>query len=203
MEELLKEIVEREWEMFHSTQSLGGPAACQNDPEQFAIQRRSQLSGWDEATMRAWLEDLKAAERAGENLFAYKYAYMMESTDPLGFLTLADKLPPVDGEKRALVEELVAQTVAWCEAFARKYPYIASRGRPTRSESDGPFDTSVETYARGEFSTYGLETLRLLRERFGVLAREGRNLHEETVAQEFAMQGQNSLDDVEAWLARH
>ena len=202
MEELLKEIIEREWEMFHSTQSVGGPAACQNDPEQFEIQRRSQFLGWDEATLRAWLEDLKAAESKGENLFAYKYAYMMESTDPIGFLALADKLPPINEEKRALVEELVTQTVKWCEAFADKYPRIAAWGRPLRSSSDGFGDTSVETYARGEFSTYGMETLRLLCARFRVLAEEGRNLHEETVTQEFAMQGQSSLADVEARLAR-
>ncbi len=200
MEELLREIVEREWEMFHSTQSVGGPAWCQNEPELFAIQRRSQLLGWDEATLRAWLEDLKTAEEEGENLFAYKYAYMMESTDPAGFEALKDKLPPVDEEKSALVEELVAQTVAWCEAFQKKYPHIASRGRPLRSESDSPFDTSVETYSRGEFRTYGKETLRLLCARFKALAAEGRNLHEETVALEFAQQGQDSLERVENWL---
>lgn len=202
MEELLSEIVAREWEMFHSTQSIGGPAACQNNPEQFAVQRRAQFLGWDEATLRAWLEDLKAAERGGVNLIACKYAYMMESTDPLRYLQLADRLPPVDGEKRALVEALVKQTVAWCEAFAEKYPHIASQGRPIRSEGDSPFDTSVETYSRGEFSSYGKETLRLLRARYEVLAGEGRNLHEETVAQEIRLQGLGSLESVEARLAR-
>ena len=200
MEELLKEIIQREWEMFHNTQSIGGPAWCQNEPEQFAIQRRSQFLGWDEATLRAWLEDLKAAEAEGANLFAFKYAYMMESTDPLGYLALADKLPPVDEEKSALVEELVGQTISWCEAFAEKYPHIAAWGRPLRSESDSPFDTSVETYSRGEFKTYGLETLRLLCARFRVLAAEGRNIHEETVAREMALQGKGSLQEVEDWL---
>lgn len=201
MEELLGEIVAREWEMFHATQSVGGPAACQNDQRQFSVQRRSQFLGWDEAALRAWLEDLKTAEREGENLFAYKYAYMMESTDPAGFALLRDQLPPVDGEKRALVEQLVAQTVAWCEAFQAKYPHIASHGRPLRSTQDSPFDTSVETYSRGEFSTYGTETLRLLLARYLVLAQEGRNLHEETVALEFALQGQGGLADAEARLA--
>ena len=202
MEELLNEIVALEWEMFHSTLSVGGPAACQNDPAQFGVQRRSQFLGWDEASLRAWLEDLKAAGRAGVNLFAYKYAYMMESTDPEGFRALADKLPPVEGEKRALVDALVAQTVAWCERFAEKYPHIAAWGRPVHRESDGPEDTSVETYSRGEFSTYGLETLRLLYRRFRALAQEGRNLHEETVALEFSLQGRGSLDEVEDWLAK-
>ena len=200
MEELLQEIVAREWEMFHNTQSVGGPAWCQNEPEQFAIQRRSQFLGWDEATLRAWLEDLKAAEAAGRNLFAYKYAYMMESTDPAGFAALKDKLPPIDEEKRALVEELVKQTLTWCEAFQAKYPHIAERGRPLRSSSDSPCDTSVETYARGELSTYGTETLRLLRERFCALAAEGRNIHEETVALEFNQQGFDDLGRVEEWL---
>ena len=200
MEELLQEIVAREWEMFHNTQSVGGPAWCQNEPEQFAIQRRSQFLGWDEATLRSWLEDLKAAEAAGKNLIAYKYAYMMESTDPAGFAALKDKLPPVDDEKRALVEELVGQTLTWCEAFQEKYPHISGRGRPLRSSSDSPYDTSVETYSRGEFKTYGLETLRLLCARFRVLAAEGRNIHEETVAREMALQGKGSLQEVEDWL---
>ncbi len=201
MEELLEEIIAREWEMFHSTLSIGGPAWCQNEPEQFAIQRRSQFLGWDEATLRAWLEDLKAAQAAGENLFAYKYAYMMESTDPAGFASMKDRLPPVDGEKRALVEELVGQTLAWCEAFQEQYPHIAERGRPLRSESDGPFDTSVETYSRGEFSTYGVKTLRLLCARFRALAQEGRNIHAETVALEFSQQGFGDLETMEEFLA--
>ena len=201
MEELLQEIVALEWEMFHGTQSVGGPAACQNDQRQFSVQRRSQFLGWDEAALRSWLEDLKAAEREGENLFAYKYAYMMESTDPAGFEQLRELLPAVDEEKRTLVEALVAQTVTWCEAFQKAYPRIAAHGRPIRSESDGPYVTSVETYARGEFSTYGTETLRLLHARYLVLAQEGRNLHEETVALEFALQGQGELADAEARLA--
>ena len=201
MEELLREIIEREWEMFHSTRSIGGPAACQNNPEQFGVQRRSQFLGWDEATLRAWLEDLRAAEQAGVNLIACKYAYMMESTDPLRYLELSDKLPPVSEEKKALVEKLGGQTLAWCDAFAARYPHIASQGRPLRSDGDGPFDTSVETYSRGEFSSYGMETLRLLSARYAALAAVGRNLHEETVAHELELQGLGSLERVEGILA--
>ena len=201
MEELLSEIVAREWELFHSTQSIGGPAACQNNPEQFGVQRRSQFLGWDEATLASYLEDLRSAEREGVNLIACKYAWMMESTDPLRYLALADRLPPVSPEKKALVEELVAQTVRWCEAFAEKYPRLASQGRPIRSSFDGPFDTSVETYSRGELTSYGEQTLRLLRERYRALDAQGRNLHEETVAHELELQGLGSLARVESLLA--
>ena len=200
MQNLLKyidEILDLEWEMFQDVQNIGGRASCQNDQKQFFIMRCSQFSTWSSAAAGAYLEDLRQAKEAGSNPLTLKYAYMMKSTSPKEYEELAAKLPPVTLEKQALVEELVAQTITWCEAFARQYPKIAAHGRPLHSKMDRPGITSVETYSRGEFSSYSMQTLQLLSEHYSRMAMMGRNLHTEVVSCEMSLLHMGSLDDVE------
>ena len=200
--ELKEKIVDIEWEMFQATKNVGGQASCQRDRRSFYIMRSSQFDHWNEESLRAYLADLERAQARGENLPTLKYAYMMENSDPEGFARIADMLPPVSPEKKAMVERLVAQTVAWCEDFAGRYPNIAAAGRSIRSSTDSLYNTSVETYSRGEFSTYGEETLRCLLRHYDTLKEQGVNLHERIVERELIAQGAASLEDAENRLAR-
>ena len=42
-EELIKEIIDREWEMFSVLKNTGGVAECQNNKPEFIIMRSGQL----------------------------------------------------------------------------------------------------------------------------------------------------------------
>lgn len=201
MEEIIAKILPIEWEMFHSTQNIGGQASCQRDREQFEIMRRSQFAGWNEECLKCYLADVEKAWQEGGNLPTLKYAYMMESTSPEEYQAIADTLPPVSEDCMELVKLLTAQTVRWCEEFAAAYPHIAACGRPVHRSADSKFVTSVETYSRGEFMTYGKSTLEALWKHYQVLAAEGRNLHREVIQNEVTQLGYASLDAAEASLA--
>ncbi len=201
-QQLAEEIVSIEWDMFYSTQNIGGQASCQQNRAQFEIMRLSQFHGWDRESMEFYLADLKAAAERGENLVTLKYAYMMESTDPAEFSRIVERLPVVDEAKREVVEALVEQTMIWCEDFAARYPHIAAAGRPLRSSADTVLTTSVETYNRGELSSYSMKTLLSLCRHYERMAEEGVNLHERIVEREMLLMGIDSLETAEKLLSR-
>ncbi len=199
---MIAEMVDMEWKMFSATRNVGGQASCQRDKRSFEIMRASQFEAWDEDSLESYCADLRSAEKAGLNLPTLKYAYMMESTDPAAYARIVHSLPPVSTEKREMVEALVAQTVAWCEDFASRWPAVAAAGRSIRSSTDSICNTSVETYSRGEFSSYSMETLSCLRRHYDRLKAEGVNLHERIVERELRLQGAESLDDAERIMMR-
>ena len=200
--ELIEKMVELEWEMFSATQNEGGQASCQRDKRSFVIMRSSQFAYWDDASLRSYHADLLDAKAAGMNLPTLKYAYMMESTDPAAYARIASALPALSDEKREMVEKLVAQTIVWCEEFAARWPNVASCGRSIRSSTDSVYNTSVETYSRGEFSSYGMETLRCLLRHYESMEADGVNLHEKIVEREVMAQGATSLEAAEKMMAR-
>lgn len=195
--ELINQIIAIEWEMFQKTQNVGGRAWCQDDQVQFDANRRAQFEIWDEKTLALYLRDLQEAERVGQNPVTLKYAYMMETTAPVEYLMLKDRLPEVDDEKRALIDRMAEMTASWCEEFASAYPKLAGRGRPARSEADGPGVTSAQTYCRGELSTYSLDTLQSLYAVYEQYAAEGRNLFENSVENEMRLLLGKSLKEIE------
>ena len=95
------------------------------------------------------------------------------------------------------MDALTGKTLAWCREFASRYPHVAKAGRPIEKSSDSLFTTSVETYSRGEFSTYGVETLRCLLRRYESLEAESVNLHERVVEREMQLMGVESLEKAE------
>ena len=66
MEKLIENIVNIEWDMFSSTQNLGGQASCQQDRRQFEAMRKAQFLGWDEDSLNCYFEDLNRAKSAAE-----------------------------------------------------------------------------------------------------------------------------------------
>lgn len=103
--ELERQIVEKEWLMFQQVQGVNGRAACQDDWTTFLIMRLSQFEGWDTDVLESYFEDIVQAEAQERNLIMEKYAYMMEETDPVYFLSIKELLPEISEEKQLMAEK--------------------------------------------------------------------------------------------------
>lgn len=196
-ERLVAELIEKEWEMFSRVPNAGGPASCQTDPSTFRIMRRSQADTWPEELLLSYLEDLAAAEQAGRNLMTEKYAWMMESTFPDEFRDIAGHLPAIDEETLERVEEIVAVHVGWKLEMTGRYPLLSNKGRPVRSNEDTPYDTSFETYLRGEVKTYSPATVKLCHAHTLRQKESGINGVETTLLAQVRAYGYASLDEAE------
>ena len=197
-QELVKKIVDIEWSMFDAVnRGTGLRASCQEDPETFYIMRASQAEAWTEALRESYYADLLAAEAEGRNLLTEKYARMMESTDPAAFARLRQALPPVDEDTLRLIEEIVRVQLAWKEDMSRRYPRLTALGRTLYTRDDTPFDTSFETYLRGELRTYSPRTIRLYRDMVRQLEAEGENLEERCLLETVKKYGYDSLEQAE------
>lgn len=78
-----------------------------------------------------------------------------------------------------------------------RYPAIIAKARPIHTSEDTPYDTSAETYLRGELGTYSDETLLCYGRYVVSLKKEGQNLNEMICEKEVKSYGYLSLDDAE------
>ena len=90
-----------------------------------------------------------------------KYARMMESTAPEEYERFREILPKRSGKRIRMQEELISQEIWWAEDFSRRFPNLGGTGRKIYTSEDTPWDTSQETYLRGEISTYSDRTIAL------------------------------------------
>lgn len=194
----IEKIVAEEWAFFDKVENEGGRASCQNNYGEFEIMRKSQYMTWPKPLLKSYLDDVEMAKSVGENLITYKYGYMMESTAPEKFAELKDKLPPVEPERRALIDQIVEIQVGWMEEFAKAYPKLSGLARNIHTAQDTEWDTSAETYLRGELLTYSDRTLKLYGQFVAKLAREGRNLTAMTMENTAHLYGYASLEDAES-----
>ncbi|WP_312702367.1 DUF4125 family protein [Sedimentibacter sp.] len=197
MNKLVEDIIDLEWKEFQKVNNEGGRAWCQDDRNSFDIYRRSQFLSWNDEMLQSYYEDLTDAINSGRNLMTEKYARMMKSTAPDQYRSIRDFLPVLSEEKKAIIEEIVTARIRWAEEFACKYPKIAGRGRPLHTFEDGPYDTSVETYLRGELSTYSENTLELHLKHVNQLLGEGINQYESIMENTVHEYGYSSLDEAE------
>lgn len=107
---LLRDIVEREWRMFQSTPSEGGPAVCQKNPQAFRLMRRMSHIVHDLPFLRSYADDLRAGEQAGRNFMIEKYARM------------GNKLPPLQDDPH--LDEITEQESLFLREAAREHPRI-------------------------------------------------------------------------------
>ena len=201
-EALIAEVVRHEWRQFDKVQNEGGRAGCQDDWKTFEIMRTAQYSTWDDELLRSYLQDLKNAEESGWNLITEKYARMMQSTDPAGYSQLEDRLPKRSPERLAAQEEVISIHVRWNEEMAARYPKYSGGGRPIHTSEDQPWETSSETYLRGELSTYSDETFALYQKMVRSRLTAGENLVERIAAAQVKQYGYQSLEEVEKSLKR-
>lgn len=196
-EEYVEKIVALEWKQFDKVENEGGRADCQNNWNTFSIMRKSQYLTWTEELLASFYQDLMDAEEKGWNLITEKYARMMESTAPEKYAELEKDLPKRSEERIAIQEEIIKIQVGWMEEFAGKYPKMAGNARSIHTSEDTPYNTSYETYLRGELGTYSEETL-ILYGRFIVSVQQaGKNLAYEIMNQTALLYGYVSVEDAE------
>ncbi len=86
----------------------------------------------------------------------------------------------------------------WLEECQRKYPAVSRMARVIHTSEDTPYDTSAETYLRGELGTYSDDTLLLYGRYIVSLKKEGKNLNEMIYEKQVLSYGYASLADAEA-----
>ena len=197
---LINEMVTLEWEAFDKVDNEGGRADCQNDWNTFSIMRTSQYYTWTNEMLKSYIHDFHVANEKGWNLITEKYGRMMESTAPSRYAEIKGSLPVIPEVKKEIIEEIVKIQVGWMEDFAQRYPKAAGNARSIHTYEDNLYNTSYETYLRGEISTYSDETLDLYGRFIAGLFKDEKNLAEMTMRNTALLYGYESLEDLEAKL---
>ncbi|MCR5251147.1 MAG: DUF4125 family protein [Lachnospiraceae bacterium] len=194
---LIEAVVALEWEQFDRTENEGGRADCQDNWETFSVMRKSQYMTWPEELLVSFFSDLSDAKAHGRNLITEKYGRMMESTAPERYKELEPYFPKLDEDRLRIQEEIIAIQIGWMEEFAKKYPKMADSARSIHTSEDTAYNTSYETYLRGEISTYSDGTLILYGRFIAGLAQAGRNLAAEIMGNTARLLGYKDLEDAE------
>lgn len=192
---LVEEIAKLEFEAFDKVQNEGGRASCQNDWPTFSIMRKSQYLTWDREMLMQYLYDFRREYKRGHNLIEEKYGRMMESTAPEEYEKIKGHFPELSPEKKAIIEQIVGLQVGWMEEFAGKYPALADNARSIHTWEDHAFDTSYETYLRGELGTYSDKMLELYGRYVVAYARSGKNLTYDIMENSVKMYGYGSIEE--------
>lgn len=198
--DLVEEVVKLEWEQFDKVKNEGGRADCQDDWNTFSVMRKSQYLEWEESLLVSYRNDLLTAKQNGWNLIMEKYARMMKSTTPEKYKELEQELPVLKDERIAIQEEIIKIQVQWMEEFARKYPKMAGNARSIHTAEDTPFNTSYETYLRGEMGTYSEETFMLYGRFIISLLQREENLAYNIMNNTAKLYGYESVEDAETRL---
>lgn len=198
MERLIQKIIEVEWQQFQLVQNEGGRAACQDDWSTFQIMRESQFVNWPLELLESYARDLMAAMDKDWNLIFEKYTRMMKSTVPEKYKELEHILPPISEERMKRMEKTIAVQTKWLEEFAEKYPNLMSEARYIHTAEDTEYETSSETYLRGELSSYSEETEKMYDAFIEKLQSEEKSIVVMTYDHMVKRYGYQSIEDAEA-----
>lgn len=201
--ELVESIARLEFEAFDKVQNEGGRASCQNDWFTFSIMRKSQYLTWDRTMLLQYLYDFHREYERGHNLITEKYGRMMESTAPEKYEELRKNFrenfreifPELSEEKKRIIEQICGLQVQWMEEFAAEYPPLAENARSIHTAQDNEYNTSYETYLRGELGTYSDKMLELYGRYIVKYAGEGRNPVYDIMENSVKMYGYQSLQE--------
>ncbi|MGN0400798.1 MAG: DUF4125 family protein [Acetatifactor sp.] len=196
-EMLVEDIAKLEFEAFDKVHNEGGRASCQNDWPTFSIMRKSQYLTWSRPMLLQYLYDFHREINLGHNLIEEKYGRMMESTAPEKYKELEKHFPKLTEEKKNIIEQVCSMQVKWMEEFAEQYPALADNARSIHTYEDNPFNTSYETYLRGEIGTYSDKMLELYGRYIVEYARSGRNPAYDIMCNSVAMYGYRDIDEAE------
>ncbi len=195
--EIIEKIVRLEFDAFDKVKNVGGRASCQNDWPTFYVMRKSQYLTWNRAMLLQYYYDFNREYQKGHNLIEEKYGRMMESTAPAEYEQIKQHFPYISPEKQAIIEQIVALQVEWMENFAGEYPRMAQNARSIHSAEDNLYNTSYETYLRGEISTYSDKMLELYGRYVVEYARKNQNVAYDIMGNSARMYGYNSLGAAE------
>ena len=201
-EALCMKIAKAEFEAFDKVSNEGGRASCQDDWPTFSIMRMSQYLTWNKTMLLQYLYDFDREMRLGHNLITEKYGRMMEFTAPDKYEEIKENFPDLTEEKRAIIDQIANIQVGWMESFAEKYPEMGKRARRIHSYQDRAYDTSYETYLRGELGTYSDKMLELYARFIVGLTYEGRNLAYETMMNTARLYGYDTIEEAERFMER-
>lgn len=199
-DQLVDKIARLEFAAFDKVQNVGGRAGCQNDWPTFYVMRKSQYLTWNKTMLLQYYYDFQSELQKGHNLITEKYGRMMESTAPDEYERIKEHFPEISPEKQAIIEQIVAMQVSWMEEFAAEYPRMADNARSVRTAEDNLYNTSYETYLRGEISTYSDKMLELYGRYVVEYAAGQKNLAREIMSHSARMYGYHDLDAAEAAL---
>lgn len=198
---IINDIIQEEWKQFDRVKNQGGRASCQDDWETFQIMRKSQYLSWPDELLDSILHDLYEASAIGRNLVTEKYAWMMESTAPEEYAALKDRLPYRSPIRLEHQEYVIAQEVTWNEILYIKYPNFAKCGRKIHTYEDTPWSTSVETYLRGEMTTWSNKTFNIYESWIDMLIKDDCNLAQMTAENMVKLYGYTSVEQAEQQLS--
>ena len=199
-EELAEQIARQEFAAFDKVKNQGGRADCQDDWFTFSIMRKSQYLTWNRTMLLQYAYDFDRELSRGHNLIEEKYGRMEESTAPSEYEKIKDYFQVISPQKKQIIEEVVALQVKWMEEFAAEYPKLAGNARSIHTYEDHLWNTSYETYLRGELSTYSDKMLELYAKYIVEYARAGKNVARDIMEESVWMYGYEGLDEAEAGL---
>lgn len=197
-EQLVFDVVSAEWDLFQLVKNTGGRASCQDDPDTFFKMRMSQWMIYDNDTLKSYLNDLQSAADQGRNLVFEKYGHMMETSFPDEYEKIKGSLPVISDEAKKIIDDLAAIHVKWDSEINDRYPKLRSNGRTFTSADDNMVSgSSSESYLRGEYATYSLETLKMIEKKVKNSFERGENLLLEILNNEVRFYGYASIEDAE------
>lgn len=196
-EKLVDAIVKLEFEAFDKVENEGGRASCQNNFKTFKIMRSSQYLTWYYPMLLQYYYDFDREFSYGHNLITEKYGRMMASTAPEKYEEIKDNFPAISPEKATIIEQIVKIQVDWMDDFAKRFPKLANQARSIHTIEDNAYNTSYETYLRGEISTYSDRMLELYGRFIVGLFQKGENLADQTMLNTAKMYGYDSLEAAE------
>jgi len=185
-EEIIKEILDRELEMFLSVPSRY-PAPCRSNPQGFRHTRAAQFSVWSGEALASYLEDLKTAEQQDRNLMTLKYARMENLIHELHD----------DLQVKERIHRIVSVQLKWQKEMAARYPLLMKRGRPLEASENSVGTTSFVNYLRCELETYSESTLSHLFRDLLEAEKRGENLTEAIYLDMVKKLGYRSIKDAE------
>ena len=195
---LVDKVARTEFAAFDKVKNEGGRAYCQNDWPTFSVMRKSQYLTWDRTMLMQYLYDFERELRIGHNLITEKYGRMMESTAPEKYAELEQHFPEIPAEKKAVIEQIVALQMSMVEELSKDYPKVVANARNLHTYEDDTFDTSYETYLRGEISTYSDKMLQLYAGYVISCVKEGKNIARMTMENTAKLYGYQNLDEFQA-----
>ena len=157
MYEIIEKIINIEWNLFTKVSNIGKRSYCQDKRDTFIISRKAYFSIYNREILESYLKDLENNSSKGISLPTQKYGYMMKYTNYEYFKTIESSLLPVTKEKQNLIDLIMLICDAWLLEISNMDIYKGDR--KLFSDSDTDKSTSVQTYLRGEYTSYSISTL--------------------------------------------
>jgi len=184
-EELIRLIVEIEWDMFQRVKTAVS-APCQLQPDVFKRIRESVYETWSEEALLSCLLDFEKALQNGRNLLTEKYAQM-------GDLITAARENPV-------IDQIVIIETQWQDEVRGSYPALYNRVcRSTHPYNDG---RNFSKYLKGELQTYTDRTIELYYQEVSRALERNENLALKSLEILVKKGGYNSLSHAEGHLSK-